>query len=167
MAIGYSLRMCARHVDSTNPGRSNLVFRSKPIPEAEISNRLINVHLKRDFCNVYFHKSFFLNDFSLWSKLNQSRMAERSCVYFFLRLFHLSLSAAVQNISTQPRFSNPLMDCIGLHVSTEILYQITLDSIQPTIIHFLTRSASSILLSKSLTPLISLQCYNASQGLQL
>jgi len=26
MAIGYSLRMCARHFDSTNPGRSNLVF---------------------------------------------------------------------------------------------------------------------------------------------
>ena len=41
MAIGYSLRMCARHVDSTNPGPSNLVFRSKPIPEAEMSNRLI------------------------------------------------------------------------------------------------------------------------------
>ena len=40
-AIGYSLRMCARHVDSTNPGRSNHVFRSKPIPEAEMSNRLI------------------------------------------------------------------------------------------------------------------------------
>ena len=31
MAIGYSLRMCA----------SNLVFRSKPIPEAEMSNRLL------------------------------------------------------------------------------------------------------------------------------
>jgi len=33
MAIGYSLRRCARHVDSTNPGRSgpNLVFRSKPM----------------------------------------------------------------------------------------------------------------------------------------
>src|SRR6218665_4228243 len=41
MAIGYSLHMCARHVDSTNPGRSNLVFRSKPIAEAEMSNRLI------------------------------------------------------------------------------------------------------------------------------
>src|SRR6218665_3026718 len=41
MAIGYSLRMCARHVNSTNPGRSNLVFRSKPIAEAEMSNRLI------------------------------------------------------------------------------------------------------------------------------
>jgi len=41
MAIGYPLRMCARHVDSTNPGRSNLVFSSKPIPEAEMSNRLI------------------------------------------------------------------------------------------------------------------------------
>src|SRR6218665_363165 len=40
MAIGYSLRMCA-HVDSTNPGRSNPVFRSKQIPEAEMSNRLI------------------------------------------------------------------------------------------------------------------------------
>jgi len=39
--IGYSLRMCARLVDSTNPGRSNLIFRSKPIPEAEMSNRLI------------------------------------------------------------------------------------------------------------------------------
>ena len=44
MAIGYSLRMCARHVDSTNPGRSKLVFRSKPIPEAEMSNRLIGVY---------------------------------------------------------------------------------------------------------------------------
>src|SRR6218665_1209515 len=45
MAIGYSAysqRMCARHVDSTNPGRSNLVLRSKPIPEAEMSNRLIS-----------------------------------------------------------------------------------------------------------------------------
>src|SRR6218665_1396716 len=42
MAIGCSLRMCARHVDSTTPGRSNLVFRSKPIAEAEMSNRLIN-----------------------------------------------------------------------------------------------------------------------------
>src|SRR6218665_3497487 len=43
MAIGYSLRMYARHVDSTNPGRSNLVglFRSNPIAEAEMSNRLI------------------------------------------------------------------------------------------------------------------------------
>jgi len=44
MAIGYSLRMCPRHVDSTNPGRSNLVFRSKPIPEVEMSNRLIEVY---------------------------------------------------------------------------------------------------------------------------
>ena len=43
MAIGYSLRMCARHVDSTNPGRSSLVFRSKQIPEAEMSNRLISL----------------------------------------------------------------------------------------------------------------------------
>ena len=41
MAIGYSLRMCARYVDSTNTGRRNLVFRSQPIPEAEMSNRLI------------------------------------------------------------------------------------------------------------------------------
>jgi len=41
MAIGYSLRMCAQHVDSTIPGPSNLVFRSKPIPEAKMSNRLI------------------------------------------------------------------------------------------------------------------------------
>jgi len=41
MAIGYSLRMCAQHVDSTNPGRSNLLFRSKPIPEAKMSNRFI------------------------------------------------------------------------------------------------------------------------------
>src|SRR6218665_1353055 len=42
MAIGHSLRMCTRHVDSTNPDRSNLVFMSKPIPEAEMSNRLIH-----------------------------------------------------------------------------------------------------------------------------
>ena len=44
MAIGYALCMCARHVDSTNPGRSNFVFRSKPIAEAEMSNRLIIIH---------------------------------------------------------------------------------------------------------------------------
>jgi len=42
MAIGYSLRMCAQNVDSTNPGRGNLVFRSKPIAEAEMWNRLIS-----------------------------------------------------------------------------------------------------------------------------
>ena len=48
LASGYSLRMCARHVDSTNPGRSNLVFRSKPIPEAEMSNRLIKDFNSRD-----------------------------------------------------------------------------------------------------------------------
>ena len=41
VAIGYSLRMCAQNVNLTNPGRSNLVFRSKPIAEAEMSNRLI------------------------------------------------------------------------------------------------------------------------------
>src|SRR6218665_992020 len=35
------MRMCARHVDSTNADRSNLVFSSKPIPETEMSNRLI------------------------------------------------------------------------------------------------------------------------------
>src|SRR6218665_1756757 len=46
MAIGYSLRICARHVDSTNPGRSNLVFRSKRIAEAEMSNRLITVDVE-------------------------------------------------------------------------------------------------------------------------
>src|SRR6218665_2336799 len=47
MAIGYSLLMCALHVNSTNPGRSNLVFRSKPIAEAEMSNRLIAGPRKR------------------------------------------------------------------------------------------------------------------------
>jgi len=32
--------MYTRHVDSNNPGRSNLVFSlGRPIPEAEISNR--------------------------------------------------------------------------------------------------------------------------------
>src|SRR6218665_3268501 len=44
MAIGYSLRMCARHANSTNPGRSILVFRSTPIAEAEMSNRLIKLN---------------------------------------------------------------------------------------------------------------------------
>src|SRR6218665_101273 len=33
----HKLTMAARHVNSTNPGQSNLVFRSKPIPEAEMS----------------------------------------------------------------------------------------------------------------------------------
>jgi len=31
MAIGHSLRMCARLADSTNAGRCNKLFRSKPI----------------------------------------------------------------------------------------------------------------------------------------
>src|SRR6218665_866978 len=55
MAIGCSLRMCARHVDSTNPGRSNLVFRSEPIPEAEMSNRLIHSSTYA----IGFHLCFF------------------------------------------------------------------------------------------------------------
>jgi len=45
MVIGYS-----RHVDSNNPGRSNVAFRSKPIPEAELSNRFIN------FFPTYMHR---------------------------------------------------------------------------------------------------------------
>ena len=53
MAIGYSLRMCARHVDSTNPGPSNVVFRSKPIAEAEMSNRLI----RPAFCKPTFKEA--------------------------------------------------------------------------------------------------------------
>src|SRR6218665_2359507 len=51
MAIGYSMRMCAQViVDSTNPGRSNLVFRSKPIAEAEMSNRLIDTEVGGGGC---------------------------------------------------------------------------------------------------------------------
>ena len=42
---------CARHVDSTNPGRSNFVFRSKPIPEAEMWNRLIGDAFIADILN--------------------------------------------------------------------------------------------------------------------
>src|SRR6218665_2919974 len=53
IAIGYSLRMCARQVDSTNPGRSNLVFRLKPIAEAEMSNRLISHSLRLILSNRY------------------------------------------------------------------------------------------------------------------
>ena len=57
MAIGYSLRMCPRHVDSTNPGRSNLVFRSKPTQEADMSNvPYVMGHSKR--------VSFFARDVS-------------------------------------------------------------------------------------------------------
>ena len=41
MAIGYSLRMCTGHADSTNPGGCNKLFRSKTDTEAEMSNRLI------------------------------------------------------------------------------------------------------------------------------
>src|SRR6218665_1632228 len=59
MAIGYSLRMCARHVDSTNSGRSNLVFRSKPTPEAEMSNRLISLQL-REFIQLCFIEFIFM-----------------------------------------------------------------------------------------------------------
>ena len=44
MAIGYSLRVCAQNVDSTNPDGSNLEFRSKPIAEAEMANRLISAY---------------------------------------------------------------------------------------------------------------------------
>src|SRR6218665_3645320 len=64
MAIGYSLRMCVRHVDSTNPGRSNLVFRSKPIPEAEMSNRLIPLNITVIFKTVHlrlYHHLFLLH----------------------------------------------------------------------------------------------------------
>jgi len=58
MAIGYSLRMCAQiNVDSTNPGRSNFVFSSKPIAEAEMSNRLIM--MTRKFLNFYSIFSLF------------------------------------------------------------------------------------------------------------
>jgi len=53
MAIGYSLRIWAKNVDSTNPGRSNLVYRSKPIAEAEMSNRLIMAHRHRPL--IYAH----------------------------------------------------------------------------------------------------------------
>ena len=35
------LRIHVESAYSTNPGRNNLVFRSKPVPEAEMSNRLI------------------------------------------------------------------------------------------------------------------------------
>jgi len=67
MAIGYSLRICARHVDSTNPGRSNLVFRSKPIPEAEVSNRRIQRRqsgLKSGGSWIWAKKIRFFNQFS-------------------------------------------------------------------------------------------------------
>src|SRR6218665_547293 len=59
MAIGYSLRMCAKHVDSTNPGRSNLVFRSKLTPEVEMSNRLIQIQLFT-FGNVWLTLTLFV-----------------------------------------------------------------------------------------------------------
>ena len=52
MVIGYSLRMCARYVDSTNRGRSNLVFRSNPIAEAEMSNRLIIICVYRLYIQI-------------------------------------------------------------------------------------------------------------------
>src|SRR6218665_2993091 len=87
MAIGYSLRMCAQNVDSTNPGRSNLVFRSKPIAEAEMSNRLIAkllchiglyiFHLTSLFSPHYLvkHKSAkFVNNASRVSKLGSTEI---------------------------------------------------------------------------------------------
>jgi len=44
MRLSVHMQLCTRHVDSTNSGRSNLAFRSdrQTIPEAEISNRLID-----------------------------------------------------------------------------------------------------------------------------
>ena len=61
MAIGYSLRMCA--LNSTNPGRSNLVFRSKPIAEAEMSKRLIqSILLKLHGLKTYMY--LFSNAYS-------------------------------------------------------------------------------------------------------
>src|SRR6218665_3374986 len=36
IAIGHSLRMCTRHIESTNPGRNNMYLGL----EAEMSNRL-------------------------------------------------------------------------------------------------------------------------------
>src|SRR6218665_3857555 len=70
MAIGYSLRMCARHVDSTNPGRSNLVFMSKPIPEAEMSNRLISTPQALHAKSQRFKKSYYCPTAPIASKVN-------------------------------------------------------------------------------------------------
>src|SRR6218665_1208658 len=43
MAIGHSLRMCARLADSTNPGLCNKLFRSKPIRKLRCRIGLLSV----------------------------------------------------------------------------------------------------------------------------
>src|SRR6218665_4096634 len=42
ITIGHSLRKCTRHVDSPNPGQSDQLIKVRPIPEAEMSKRLID-----------------------------------------------------------------------------------------------------------------------------
>ena len=68
MVIGYSVRMCAQNVDSTNPGRSNLVFRSKQIAEAEMSNRLIIGRVLSDILMIYLFLQQVTEDSVLSSK---------------------------------------------------------------------------------------------------
>src|SRR6218665_1752520 len=62
MAIGYSLRRCARHVDSTSPSRSNLYLLSKPIrkPLCRISNLYLgqNRYGSRDVESAYWCRIF-------------------------------------------------------------------------------------------------------------
>src|SRR6218665_3517091 len=71
MAIGYSLRMCARRDDATNPGPSNLVFRSKPIPETEMSNRLCHKITYPPYYLVLPDKLFLSKVIPHWIKIHR------------------------------------------------------------------------------------------------
>src|SRR6218665_2976001 len=54
MAIGYSLRMRARHVDSTNPGRSNLVQADSTSRLPISVSTLIQGYFNPDWSNRHF-----------------------------------------------------------------------------------------------------------------
>jgi len=76
--------MRTRHIDSANPGRSKFVFRSKPIPEAEMSNRLIR---QMKFCD------------SLDTVFCINIKAEINLLLWFF--FQLKFSVTVLNYETQ------------------------------------------------------------------
>src|SRR6218665_981047 len=98
--------MCARHVDSTNPGRSNLVFRSKPIAEAEMSNRLIlyNVMLASAFSSPPRWTNCSTCSITSWILiLMESIMLLRSAIYCIVLYLYIYI-ALLEVHTNQKRF---------------------------------------------------------------
>jgi len=105
MAIGYSMRMCARHVDSTNPGRSNLVFRSQPIPEAEMSNRLIviiaytqsvhTIYIDIIYNCIY---TIYVSNYYVSDYVGVCRPSYECAIGQLLRLFYIPILIILRNV---------------------------------------------------------------------